>query len=428
MLGRFILALLVVMLGCDRVLGIEHLEGRTGPAPVAFARAECGVCEREQCAEPARACDRDQVCVQIHRCVAACGLDDARCRSACEDAELSYRSNVRYQALDTCRRASCRAGCLGDDSLTKLLPPSCECLGKSCRPAAATCLASPPRDGLSGDCERAYVCFAGHERLDPDVIHHCTRRFSAGGAELVSFSQCMEQQSCASCPPADPFACVGKYSWRSGLALRPKLKMTVVGDEGKIVVGARVHACLGPLCGSCGHEDSSTLSTDVSNDKGEVILELAGGFTGCIHAEHPDHLHTQVIWTRPVVEDETFTGLEAIALMRPSTLDLLMATIGAKRDPDRAQALFVARDCVLGEAAGLTLEPLPDPAATVIYLRDSLPSKTPPTDKSGTAVVVNLAPGAVTFRLRTATMLVSERTFLARPDHLHDVRMLPLPR
>ncbi len=428
MLRRGALTLLVLMAGCDRMLGIEELPRRSGAARPQFVVPECGACEHDNCAEPALACDRDPVCANLHRCLAKCAADDARCRAACEDAEPTFRASDPYKALDSCRRTTCRAICLGDDSLAKLLPTGCECLARSCQAASAACMASPPREGMTGDCERAWACFAAVDALDPDVVSHCTRRYGAGGTELVALSQCTDQQSCSTCTRGDPFACVGRYSWRAGTIVRPKLKFTVVNDEGNALAGARVDACVTPLCGSCGHDPTSTFSSGVSEKDGAVTLELAGGFTGCFHAEHPDYAHTHVVWTRPVVENEAPVSLETIGLLRETTLDLLFATIGAKRNPDLAQALFVARDCIFAAAAGVTLDPLSDPSATVLYVRDSLPTTTPPTDKSGTVVVANLAPGTVTFRVRAGATVVSERTFVARPGHLHDVRMLPTPR
>lgn len=414
---------LVLAGACDRVLGIDDL-----PRRGMYASAECASCERGHCAAAATSCDHNPICGGLHRCVAGCPPNDARCRAACETREPAYRSNALYRELDTCRRDNCRAECAGDDSISGLAPPGCECLGRACPAEASSCIASPARSGMTGDCERAWVCLTARQDWNPDHVHYCTNDFIVATAEVIALGECLDAQSCATCRRRDPFECVGRYAWRSGATFRPKLPLAVYDAEGKPVGGVRVDACPTPSCGTCGHEGSIVIDSRTSTVDGLLELTLTQGFTGCLHAEHPDFLHAQVEWTRPLAVDGPDFIREAIAMMKPATLEALLSTVGEKRDADRAQAIVVARDCAGQAAPGLTLDPFGDTATRILYARGLLPSTTPPTDKTGLIVIANLANGLTTFRLRTSAQLVTTQTFVARAGHLHGMRVWPNPR
>src|SRR4051812_27947422 len=115
-MGRAAAALLVALVGCNAVLGVEELPS-ANPAPVevkvVFTEPQCATCNAEKCGPERAKCDADHGCRPLHACLASCRLNDVKCRTACETAAPLAVVASPFVELDRCVRRDCTDACLG---------------------------------------------------------------------------------------------------------------------------------------------------------------------------------------------------------------------------------------------------------------------------------------------------------------------------
>jgi hypothetical protein len=165
--------------------------------------------------------------------------------------------------------------------------------------------------------------------------------------------------------------------------------------EGTPIAGAAIHWCkrLDLRC--------TTPSEDaITDDAGVARLNVPGGFEGYYEAR-ADGFSPFIFARPPQLVSETFVG----GIINGPAIALAGNVIGITQEAELSQGILTAVDCNTIPAPGVTFEIKGGPNARLVYISDSLPSKTATqTDRTGSAAVYNATPG--TFEM-TATIAES---------------------
>jgi hypothetical protein len=108
-LGRVMLAALLLATGCTSVLGVT--DPPTNTCGGATATGECSLCLYASCCAQVEACAQNTDCVDgLFSCTDGCDSGDSSCLNQCAS---SYSSTTidEYNDLVTCTNTSCPSSC-----------------------------------------------------------------------------------------------------------------------------------------------------------------------------------------------------------------------------------------------------------------------------------------------------------------------------
>lgn len=181
--------------------------------------------------------------------------------------------------------------------------------------------------------------------------------------------------------------------------------------------------------------EDPVLEEVVTNEQGEVVLDLPADFQGYLEATHPDYvpLLVQLSTLGAVYHDPdhaVWTSPQLLTSSNYDTILLLTRVSDIQIEPDRGQVHVLIEPCRGSTPYGVRLE-LADleEGTTPFYLEDGLPALSAEyTDADGLAGFLNAAPGIRSLTAHQASdgMLVGRSTFLVRAGWSSAVAVLPL--
>jgi hypothetical protein len=418
-------AILVALIGCDAVLGIEPLPG-AGRATIAYRSEMCDICSSARCDTERRTCERDAACVEAQRCFANCAPNDAPCRSLCEgNMPRSVRGPV-FASLDHCMRQSCVEECLGVRGLASLFGDACACLADVCANEELACLTNGDAT-QPGRCERRLSCIT-RDGLNPPTAERC---LGEGDPETQALRRCWADFSCGSCPIAKEgsYECVGDYRWPGVSSSEVTVAMQLATFDAKRapIPGVRVTACRADDCASC----DAPLRSATTDDAGVARLTLPIGllgFNGCFELTGATYAPLLLYLSRPITHDT----YQPMFMIDELVLPWLVGSLEAQSDPTRGHVAALAIDCIAAAAAGITAEisPIDANVRRGYILSSGIDANAPATGSLGSVLFVNVAAGS---ELSLVTSRNAERVFfrdglVVRPGTVTAVLAPPHPR
>ncbi len=419
------LVLLAGAIGCDAVLGLEHLPPGK---PVPYASAECSRCVVSECAPVSKACLDDHACEPLARCLASCAPDDLACRGKCEASLPLAVTTATFAAYDRCVRGSCTEPCMGVSGIARAFG-ACDCLEKACKPQTLDCIRSSLADPAArvGECERRARCVA-ESPIDPRSIVRCQADHPAADTEFRAIKECFAANTCAGCPIAGTnlFECVGKYRWPPP----PKPTAEITFRVGKFdtaqtpLEGVAVRVCGADVCEKC--DTATPLAQGTTKADGSLLLKVPTGitgFAGCFDFSKEGYAYMSMSPGRPIVGDSTTIML----MLTAETLPLLGTLTGAPIDPAKGSIVAFAIDCFTNFTPGVSLDVVPsDPGTKRGYFRGTaFDDKATETGKLGVAMFLNVPKGYVTMQMSKTGKVLGLANTVVRPGVLNTVLVLP---
>jgi hypothetical protein len=423
---------------CNSVLGVEELPRAApdaGLVPIQYASADCERCIRDQCGSHERACADDRECRATHACIAACKVNDPRCRTDCESSPLPDAARSKLYALDGCQRLSCFNQCVGGKGIGASMGAGCECLDDpdvGCGNEMLACIKSgSDRKGeVIGACERRWMCLT--KALTPSGALRCYYRDRQADLEVDAIRNCLAGSSCSACSAAGGrlYACMNNYRWEKSTVPRVNLTLTIRENtkERLPVNKLRVRACSAEHCASC----TEHIAEGFTNELGVVTLDLpiAGGFEGCFEAIPEDttkHVPMLFYPGHPITTAEDQLNPTVI---RRSDIEVLTALMDYDYSlKNRGTLALVTSDCLWTKSSGMTLTVEPrDDVTKVAYLRDGLPVAMGPTDPTGGFAAAGLPVGLVKVRAFRDGKQTNEARVVIRDGFITAMLMFPAPQ
>jgi hypothetical protein len=419
-MARGAAVLLVALVGCNAVLGIEVLPTGEAPNVLKYAEPACETCDVAQCAAERAACDGDRACRPLRACLVRCGLNDAACRTACESSAPFARAGERFIAFDRCIRRGCTEDCLGTSGIGAAEGPGCACLDAACPAETLGCIRSGLDGANPGNCERAFGCVAGKDH-NPDLVNACLADFPRGEVEATALRACWSNATCPECgfQPAD-FTCTRKFRW--SVPVKPSIAVTMhvtkLDPKQTPIPDATVFACNVAKCPTCTIADAIGQGTTDANGDTTFALPLGvTGFGGCLMITSPGYVTNIVSFGGPIVRDLRLP----MFLIDDPTLEGLAFLLGTKPVADRGHLIVLANDCFAQLSPGVTVDVAPrDEQTRSGYLvgTSSLDRTATATGRAGTEVFVNVPPSIVTLTARQGTNAPDSRSVTIRPGML----------
>jgi hypothetical protein len=154
--------------------------------------------------------------------------------------------------------------------------------------------------------------------------------------------------------------------------------------SGTPIPGAAIHACTQIDFGCMNPFDDS-----VTDDGGIAILPVPSGFTGFYEVPNAPGFNPSLLFRPPQFVDQT----QPQGLADSTDITLAGAVAGVTQDPNLSFAIVSVSDCTGASAGGIVFNVgSPGPNETVVYLLNSIPSKSATqTDAvTGSALIFNV--------------------------------------
>jgi hypothetical protein len=417
---------------------------------VGISSTSCAACTESSCSAEKAACDALPACEALAGCLRTCA-GEPRCRSQCFlDNPVSDEAEVTAK-LEACLSASCAGSCeLGcGASLARVAPPDAApdclaCMKKFVCSEAQQCAGSPRcqqeilcrEHCATGDCIGAcgLADWDGTEPLCIDTVDRqqfLTECSSPNEGDTLNSAFFTELVECRDqCRVGNDWTCVDHLQWPAVRGSPRELTLGLIN----IVDGSPIASATVTMCGSAAcdplidRQQTSAGGVVRLLDRSPTFSGL--GLDGYLSVSLDASFYpTTIQWGFPLSEVHGVLGAPIPVVPRGELSDLA-GLFGVTIDPAMGHIAAVAVDCLGNQSSGVRFAVSGAPStAQTFYFRGRFPNKEGPTDSSGNAFILNVAPG--TYQMEATPDLLgapsSRQTVVVRAGELTEVGMGPTP-